>query len=193
MAAPIGISKTQVIDAAEQILTEKGNIADISLSEVADKTGIRVQSLYAHVDGMNGLRREIALRSLDQLAHTVTDAALGRSGLIAVEAILQVQLTFAITRPGSFAATIHPPGDDQELGDAIAAVQRPLDLVLERLGVTGPEKTHWTRLVLSSIYGYSLLSRDQQLTLPVSPESSGQYLVNVLVTQLENLTQTSTR
>lgn len=193
MAAPIGISKTQVIDAAEQILTEKGNIADISLSEVADKTGIRVQSLYAHVDGMNGLRREIALRSLDQLAHTVTDAALGRSGLTAVEAILQVQLTFAITRPGSFAATIHPPGDDQELGDAIAAVQRPLDLVLERLGVTGPEKTHWTRLVLSSIYGYSLLSRDQQLTLPVSPESSGQYLVNVLVTQLENLTQTSTR
>tara|TARA_E500000331_G_scaffold340348_1_gene371565 strand:- start:177 stop:758 length:582 start_codon:yes stop_codon:yes gene_type:complete len=193
MAAPIGISKTQVIDAAEQILTEKGNIADISLSEVADKTGIRVQSLYAHVDGMNGLRREIALRSLDQLAHTVTDAALGRSGLTAVEAILQAQLTFAITRPGSFAATIHPPGDDQELGDAIAAVQRPLDLVLERLGVTGPEKTHWTRLVLSSIYGYSLLSRDQQLTLPVSPESSGQYLVNVLVTQLENLTQTSTR
>lgn len=193
MAAPIGISKTQVIDAAEQILTEKGNIADISLSEVADKTGIRVQSLYAHVDGMNGLRREIALRSLDQLAHTVTDAALGRSGLTAVEAILQAQLAFAITRPGSFAATIHPPGDDQELGDAIAAVQRPLDLVLERLGVTGPEKTHWTRLVLSSIYGYSLLSRDQQLTLPVSPESSGQYLVNVLVTQLENLTQTSTR
>ena len=193
MAAPIGISKTQVIDAAEQILTEKGNIADISLSEVADKTGIRVQSLYAHVDGMNGLRREIALRSLDQLAHTVTDAALGRSGLTAVEAILQAQLTFAITRPGSFAATIHPPGDDQELGDAIAAVQRPLDLVLERLGVTGPEKTHWTRLVLSSIYGYSLLSRDQQLTLPVSPESSGQYLVSVLVTQLENLTQTSTR
>ena len=167
MAAPIGISKTQVIDAAEQILTEKGNIADISLSEVADKTGIRVQSLYAHVDGMNGLRREIALRSLDQLAHTVTDAALGRSGLTAVEAILQAQLTFAITRPGFFAATIHPPGDDQELGDAIAAVQRPLDLVLERLGIADPEKTHWTRLVLSSIYGYSLLSRDQQLTLPV--------------------------
>ena len=193
MAAAIGISKTQVIDAAEQILTEKGNIADISLSEVADKTGIRVQSLYAHVDGMNGLRREIALRSLDQLAQTVTDAALGRSGLTAVEAILQAQLTFAITRPGSFAATIHPPGDDQELGDAIAAVQRPLDLVLERLGIAGPEKTHWTRLVLSSIYGYSLLSRDQQLTLPVSPESSAQYLVSVLVTQLENLTQPSTR
>ena len=193
MAAPIGISKTQVIDAAEQILTEKGNIADISLSEVADKTGIRVQSLYAHVDGMNGLRREIALRSLDQLAHTVTDAALGRSGLTAVEAILQAQLTFAITRPGSFAATIHPPGDDQELGDAIAAVQRPLDLVLERLGIADPGKTHWTRLVLSSIYGYSLLLRDQQLTLPVSPESSGEYLVSVLVSQLENLTQPRTR
>ena len=193
MAAPIGISKTQVIDAAEQILTEKGNIADISLSEVADKTGIRVQSLYAHVDGMNGLRREIALRSLNQLAHTVTDAALGRSGLTAVEAILQAQLTFAITRPGSFAATIHPPGDDQELRDAIAAVQRPLDLVLERLGITDPEKTHWTRLVLSSIYGYSLLSRDQQLTLPISPENSSQYLVSVLVSQLENLTQASTR
>ena len=189
MAAPIGISKTQVIDAAEQILTEKGNLADVSLSEVAHKTGIRVQSLYAHIDGMNGLRREIALRSLDQLAHTVTDAALGRSGLNAVEAILQAQLTFAITRPGSFTATIHPPVDDQELRDAIAAVQRPLDLVLERLSITDPEKTHWTRLVLSSIYGYSLLSRDQQLTLPVSPESSGQHLIGVLVSQLEKLTQ----
>lgn len=191
MAARIGISKKQVIDAAEEILTEKGKLEEVSLSQVAHKTGIRVQSLYAHVDGMNGLRREIALRSLAQLANTVTEAAVGRSGITAVEAILQAQLTFALTRPGSFTATIHPPGDDQELLDAIAAVQRPLDLVLERLEVVDPERTHWTRLVLSSIYGFSLLSRDAQLTLPVSPESSGQHLVDVLVSQIEELTSMS--
>jgi|TARA_B100000902_G_scaffold353752_1_gene365455 AcrR family transcriptional regulator len=191
MAARIGISKTQVIDAAEEILTAKGKLEEVSLSEVAQKTGIRVQSLYAHVDGMKGLRREIALRSLKQLAKSVTDAAVGHSGLAAVEAILQAQLTFAITRPGSFTATIHPPGDDQELLDAIEAVQRPLGLVLDRLQVEDPERTHWTRLVLSSIYGFSLLTRDAQLTLPVSPESSGQHVIDVLVSQLEELTPTS--
>ena len=37
----------------------------VALRPVAERLGVRVQSLYAHVDGADGLRRALALRGLD--------------------------------------------------------------------------------------------------------------------------------
>jgi AcrR family transcriptional regulator len=184
MAARIGITKTQVIEAGISILEEKGKIEEVSLSAVAERTGMRTQSLYAHIDGMKGLRRELALYSLEKLAGAVVDAAMGRAGIDAVEAILQAHLSFALNQPGLFTATIHPPGDDLELQTAINSVSYPLDLVLERIGIEQPERTHWTRLFLSVVYGFSSLYKGAKLTLPVPPENSADHLIRVLICQL---------
>ena len=73
MAARIGISKTNVIDTAFGILEETQSIQLVSMTAVAKRLGIRVQSLYAHIDGSTGLKRELALRSLEKLAQDIPE------------------------------------------------------------------------------------------------------------------------
>ena len=80
MAARRGVTRDRVVHAALEVLDEVGDIDGVRPSMVAARLGIRSQSLYAHVDGVNGLRRLLALQSLADLADTVTGAAVGRSG-----------------------------------------------------------------------------------------------------------------
>ena len=54
MAARLGISKADVIDTAFELLEETQNVQAVTMTAVAARLGIRVQSLYAHVDGTQG-------------------------------------------------------------------------------------------------------------------------------------------
>ncbi|HJM27668.1 MAG: WHG domain-containing protein [Acidimicrobiales bacterium] len=185
MAARVGITKDQVIKAGIQILRETNDPTAVSMSAIASKIGIRVQSMYAHIDGSSALQRELALFSLDVLAARLTEAAIGISGTQAVRAIIQEQLKFAIEQPGMFAASIFPPGSDSEIQKAIQKVNHPMHKVLEQEQIREPQLTHWSRLVLSTIYGFAMLHRDDQLTLPIPPQNSMTYLLDVLVTDIE--------
>ena len=110
MAAPVGLDRQQVVDAGIQVLEERGRLDGVALSEVAARLGVRTQSLYAHVDGADGLRRQLALCGLRALAHELTSAAIGRAGSDAVEAIVRAYYRFANEHPGLYDASRRPPG-----------------------------------------------------------------------------------
>ena len=97
MAARLGISKADVIDTAFELLEETQNVQAVTMTAVAARLGIRVQSLYAHVDGTQGLQREIALRSLQKLAQRLNQAAIGVAGIDAVRSVLKAQFDFALS------------------------------------------------------------------------------------------------
>ena len=99
----MGLDREQVVDAAVDVLVEQGRFP--GLADVAGRLGIRTQSLYAHVDGVDGLRRQLALRGLAALTHRLTDAAMGRAGADAVEAIVLAWVTFAAEQPKDKPAT----------------------------------------------------------------------------------------
>ena len=185
MARKVGIDRDQVLAAALEVLDDEGRPESVTLRAVAARIGIRTQSLYAHVDGAAGLRRELALRTLDELATVVTQAAVGRSGREAVEAMVRARLDYAMAQPGRFAAAIYPPGQDAELNAAIDAVSRPLSVVLDLCGIAFEDQVHWNRIAMAAVYGFALMSRDGQLTLPVDQGASADRLVDVLVEQLE--------
>ncbi len=184
MAARLGVSATQVEAAAvaELDLTERPD--DVSLGAVARRLGIRTQSLYAHVDGSAGLRRLLALHSLDELAEVVSASAVGRDGVEAVEAIVEAQLRYASRHPGRYLASIHPPGDDAELGAAVDRVRGPLDLVLGRAGLDPDARVHWTRLALSTITGFVILRAAGSFTLVADVDDTAAQLVAMLVREL---------
>tara|TARA_S200000501_G_scaffold378525_1_gene441636 strand:- start:13613 stop:14200 length:588 start_codon:yes stop_codon:yes gene_type:complete len=186
MAARIGISKTNVIDTAFGILEETQSIQLVSMTAVAARLGIRVQSLYAHIDGSTGLKRELALRSLEKLAQDLNQAAIGIAGIGAVRAVLKAQFNFALTHPAAFQASIYPPGNDDLIIKAIEEVNYPMHKILKEAGIEDATITHWSRLVLSTIYGYSTLNQNRQLTLPVSTKESIDYIINVLVTDIDD-------
>ena len=74
MGARAGLDRAQVIETAAVIADESG--ADgLTLAALAARLGVRSQSLYAHVDGLDGLRRDLAVHGQQELARR-----LGRRG-----------------------------------------------------------------------------------------------------------------
>ena len=52
---------------------------NLTMSSVAKEVDRHVTSLYGHVDGLDGLRREVQLLVFDELADALWRAALGRT------------------------------------------------------------------------------------------------------------------
>ncbi len=192
MAAPVGLTPTAVVDAAVDELEAQGRIDAVGLRPVADRLGVRVQSLYAHVDGADGLRRALALRGLDALADRLTEAAIGRAGPDAVGAIVRAYLDFAAEHPGLYDATLRPPGDDPEIGVAMAAVTRPLDLVLASFGFDETDVIHWYRIIFSTVHGFSVLRRDGNLTLDADPDETAARIEAMFARELDLARTTTT-
>lgn len=181
----MGLDREHVVDVAVAVLEEVGRVDGVGLREVAARAGVRTQSLYAHVDGIDGLRRALALRGLAALAERLTTAAIGKAGPDAIEAIVRAYLEFAEQHPGLFEASQRPPGDDAELGAAIGAVMRPLNLVFESYGLDAEAAVHWYRIVWASVYGFAVLRRDGLFTLPGDVDDTLAHLIQAFVRQIE--------
>ena len=184
MAARMGLDREQVVDAAVGILARRGSPEALALSEVAERLGIRTQSLYAHVDGVDGLRRELALRGLRALAAQLADASIGRSGGEAIEAIVMAWVRFASDHPGLYAASLRAPGDDPELVDAIRATTRPLNLVFRSYGLDDDAAGHWYRLIFSSVHGFAVLRSGGLFTMLGDPDDTVRHMIRVFAGQL---------
>lgn len=182
----MGLDREQVIDAAVAVLEAKGRVEDLALREVAQRLGVKTQSLYAHVRGVDGLRRALALRAHEALAARLTAAAAGLAGAEAVDAIVRAYYAFAVERPGLYDASLRPPGDDPELVAATAAVTAPLNRVLASYGLDAAAAVHWYRIVFAGVHGLAALQRGGLLTLPGDPADSLGRMVRAFVHELES-------
>jgi AcrR family transcriptional regulator len=185
VAAPVGISREQVVDAAVDVLEQKGRVDAVALREVAARLGVRTQSLYAHVEGVDGLRRALALRAHEALAAHLEDAAAGRTAADAIDGIVRGYYAFAVARPGLYDATLRPPGDDPDMLAATDAVTHPLNAVFESYGLGRDESVHWYRIVFAGVHGFAILQRDGLLTRPGDPEESLGRMIQAFVHQIE--------
>jgi AcrR family transcriptional regulator len=185
MAAPVGLDREAVVEAAVGLVEEAGLVDAVTLRQVAERLGVRTQSLYTHVDGLDGLRRAVAVEALGQLADVLTEAAIGRSGPDAVEAIVRAYARFALEHPGLYDATMVPPADDPEVGVAMAAVGRPLNLVFRSYGIGEDDALHWYRIVFASVHGLSLMRRADLLTMPADPDETLDRMIAMFVRELQ--------
>ena len=185
MAAPVGISRDQVVDAAVAVLEEKGRVDGVALREVAARLGVRTQSLYAHVDGADGLRHALALRAHVALADHLQAKAKGKKGAKAIEAIVRAYYDFAVRRPGLYDATLRPPGDDESMIEVTNAVTQPLNAVLRAYGLDDEQTVHWYRVVFAGVHGFAILQRDGLFTYAGDPEESLGHMIQAFVHQIE--------
>ncbi|HEX2188231.1 MAG TPA: hypothetical protein VHG51_05000, partial [Longimicrobiaceae bacterium] len=86
MARKLGLSAGDVVDAAADI-ADTETMGAVTLASVAGRLGVRSPSLYAHVDGLDGLRRLLALRAAAAMGEALRGAAEGRTGLVALREI----------------------------------------------------------------------------------------------------------
>ena len=99
MPADPPVDRTAVLDVAARLADERG-YPTLTLAMLAAELGIRSQSLYAHVDGIAGLRDGLALLGQAMLADDLRDAAMARTRSDALRSVVHAMADFADTHPG---------------------------------------------------------------------------------------------
>jgi AcrR family transcriptional regulator len=182
MARRRGLEKGDVIRAACGIADSAG-LDGVSLAAVAGRLGIRSPSLYAHVAGLEGLRRELALAAAAAMGESFEAAVSGRSELEALRALAYAYRDFATRHPGLYAAAQRAvkPGEDDELYEALAAVVAPVFRSFAEVGIDAIDQVHLTRAFRSALHGFVMLERTGGFGMPESVDQSFTRLVDLLI------------
>ncbi|MFA5885011.1 MAG: TetR-like C-terminal domain-containing protein [Acidimicrobiia bacterium] len=183
MGTQIGLDQTAVVDAAAALADDHG-FRNVTLAMLASQLGMRSQSLYAHVEGIDGLRRQVALRGLALLGDDLREAVMARAGADALRAVADTYATFADAHPGLYEASLRAPGDDTEMAEAQERTMEPLAAVLRSYGVDGDELIHRYRVIWASIHGFVTLRQAGLMSRPVDVDESFARLVAMLCDDL---------
>jgi AcrR family transcriptional regulator len=98
MAARVGLDRAGVIRAAAALSDAAGG-REVSFVELAARLGVRAPSLYNHVAGQDGLRRELALLGVRELTARLGRAAIGKAADDAMLALAHAYRAFAKEHP----------------------------------------------------------------------------------------------
>src|SRR3954471_20727803 len=99
-----GLDSDAVVAAAAGLADAEG-LEAVTLARVAAQLGVKSPSLYVHVDGLAGLRGDIAARGAREINAVLQAAVAGRSGHEALTALADAYRAWAVEHPGVYAAT----------------------------------------------------------------------------------------
>jgi AcrR family transcriptional regulator len=191
VAARVGLDKTDVLDAAARIVDEQG-IEALTLSRLAERLGVRSQSLYAHVDGLAGLRRDLELMAFGMLTVQLRRAAMAKAGKDALLALMETSAAFTEEHPGLARLVSwnrHDP-TDEVMFDALNMVGEPFQALLSSYGLVGDELAHWYRIMWASLQGFLSLQAAGLLMATVDQGESLHLLMELFADGLERVRTT---
>ena len=182
MARKVGLSIEDVTRAAVEIADAEG-IAAVTIGSVAARLGIRSPSLYAHVAGLDEIRRLVALHAAGAMAAALRQATGDRVGIEAVRELAFAFRRFAAEHPGLYAAAQRAvrPGEDDELYRALAAAAMPAIEALAQTGVGAGDLVHLARALRAALHGFVALEQAGGFGMPESVDESFARLVEVLL------------
>ena len=174
-----GLNKARVVEAAAALIDAAGTSDALTLTELAGAVGTRVPSLYNHVAGLDGLRRDLALRGLAELQAVLQQAAVGQSGRLALRAMADAYRAFARAHPGVYPLTLRAadPGD-REMQQAAQHLVDLLLLVLKPTGLASDDALHAIRGLRSAMHGFVSLESAGGFGLPLDCDESYARLID---------------
>lgn len=185
MAHRAGLDRMAVVEEATKLIDEEG-IDQLSLGRLAERLGIKTPSLYNHVAGLPGLRRELAIFSARDLLSTLTRAAIGKSGADAIRGIADATRAYARTYPARYAMTVQaPPADDPEMVALGTQLVEVLAAVLRPYGLGEEETIHAIRSLRSIVQGFVSLEAAGGFAMPVNLDDSFHWLIQLFITGIE--------
>jgi AcrR family transcriptional regulator len=181
-----GLDAARVVSAAV-VVADADGLEAVTLSGVAAALGVRTPSLYHHVDGLDGLRRGIALRGLEALGAALRDATVGRSGPDALGALARAYRDYATAHPGSYAATQRT---DLFVDEVQHAADRLVEVVRAVVRAWEPDEerlVHPVRAIRSALHGFVTLESSHGFGLAASRDDSFATLIAMQVAGLDGL------
>ena len=184
MAKRVGIDKDAVVRAAAKIADDHGWDA-LTLARVAKKLRIRSPSLYNHVGGLEGLRRELRLLALRDLNAALSRATIGKSRDDAVRGVAAAYRAFVKRHPGTYAATmVAAPKNDPAMEAAASNIVETILSVLSGYGLERREGLHAIRALRSTVHGFAALEIAGGFGIPLDVDKSFEWLVSALLAGL---------
>lgn len=173
-----GLTRDRVVDEAVTLVDD----ADLSLAVLADRLGVRVPSLYKHVDGLDDVTRAAATRCVRELTSVMRDAAVGVARDDAVRAVAIAYRRWAHEHPGRYRLAQRAPAPDDV--DAVAAAGEAVDVVASALAGFRLDADHLVdavRGLRACIHGFVSLEAAGGFGMPRSTDSSFDALIDALL------------
>jgi AcrR family transcriptional regulator len=187
-----GLTPQRVVEEAAAVADE-GGLDRLTLAAVAERCGVALPSLYKHVHGLDGLRRDLAVLAVRELTATLSKAAVGRAGSDALHAIADAYRAYATAHPGRYAASVRAPdpGDAEHLAAAADALA-VFTAVLAGYGITGPDAIDAIRGLRAAMHGFVALEAAGGFGMPHSVDGSYARLLDALDSALRTWPTRST-
>lgn len=184
MCPRVGLDKATIVEAAAALADEQG-IEQLSLATLASHLNVRTPSLYNHISGLEGLRRELALLGVRELTTRTTRATVGKSTDDAVLALGLAYRAFAQERPGLYNASLRAPTpDDLALQAASRELLEILQAVLAGYGLKEEASLHAIRGFRSVVHGFVSLEINGGFGMALDRDESFRYLLQVFINGL---------
>jgi AcrR family transcriptional regulator len=188
-----GLTQEVVIARAADLADEIG-YDQLTLTALAARLGVAVPSLYKHVDGLDSLRRGVALAAIRELGEALcgslaetasaradTPGRADRSRRGDVQLIAAAYRRYALEHPGRYAATIRAaPSGDHELAAASDAVLGPVLDILATFGLQGDARIHAARALRAGLHGFVSLEAAGGFGLPQDVDRSFEAMIGML-------------
>ncbi len=188
MAPRPGLDTARVVQAAAELVNQ-GGLESLTLNRLAEVLGVQTPSLYNQIDGLPGLRRELAVLSTRTLGQCLAEAAIGRSGPDAVAALAQAYRAFIKENPGMYEAGLRASGNQPAPDERKrAAEERVVQIglaVLASFGLGGDDALHALRGLRSLAHGFATLEAAGGFGLPLDCNESFRRLVAMFVASLQ--------
>jgi AcrR family transcriptional regulator len=173
------LDKDRVLETAVDLAEASGGVDELTLTALAAELDVRVPSLYNHIDGLDGLREDLALLTGRRLLAEILQAAFGKTGAEALRAMAQAYRDFALRNPAIYPLTTVAPEPEQV--ELTALAQEWLQLLLltvASLGLMGDEALHAIRAFRSMLHGFVSLESGGGFKMGLDRDESFDYLVS---------------
>jgi AcrR family transcriptional regulator len=182
-----GLNRAAVVEAAATLADADGTdgLEALTLGRLAEQLGVSPPALYKHVDGLDALKRELALLGLREMTRALSRAAAGKSGDAAVSAIAHAYRDYGRTHPGVQAAARRaPPMDDVEWARAGQELLEIVLAVLHGYHLAGEDALHAVRAFRSLVDGFVTLETSGAFGLALETDESFRRLLRIFTTGL---------
>ena len=184
MSHRAGLDQATVVEAAAKLVDEEG-IEALSLSHLAEHLGVRTPSLYNHVEGLPGLKHELALYCLRDVLNRITRATIGKSRAEAIFAFADAYLSYAREAPGRYVLTLQAPApSDQEVQALAKQLVDVARAILAPYKLSEEDTIHAIRSLRSIVHGFISLEAAGGFGLPVDLDASFRWLINLFIAGL---------
>ncbi len=175
-----GVTHERVVAEAAAVADEVG-LERLTLAAIAQRFGVTLPSLYKHVDGLDALKRDLAVLGVRELTAALSAAAVGRARSDALHAIANAYRYYAKAHPGRSAAAVRAPNpDDDEYLAVSEAAFAVLVAVLDGYEITGEDAIDAVRSLRAAMHGFVTLEATGGFGLPQSVDATYTRLIDAL-------------